>query len=46
MAISEKLNSAQKMKVCSLSELDYLITELEPTDEALHAYRDMGIKLM
>lgn len=46
LAIFEKLNSAQKMKVCSLSELDYLITELDPEDESLNSYRNSGLKLL
>ncbi len=39
LAISEKLNTAQKLKVCKLEELDYLITELEPTDTLLEPYK-------
>ncbi len=39
LAISEKLNTSQKLKVCKLEELDYLITELEPTDALLEPYK-------
>src|SRR5690606_37361846 len=35
LSISEKLNSVQKMKVCGLSNIQYLITDLDPTHEAL-----------
>ncbi|MGV3684364.1 MAG: DeoR/GlpR family DNA-binding transcription regulator [Daejeonella sp.] len=38
MCISEKLNSVKKMKVCSLSTIDYLITDLSPTDPKLRPY--------
>ncbi len=46
LAISEKLNSIKKMKVCGLSELDYLITELDPRDAFLRPYRLDGLKLI
>jgi DeoR/GlpR family transcriptional regulator of sugar metabolism len=39
ITISEKLNSAHKMKVCGLSAIDYLITELNPDDNRLTAYK-------
>jgi len=39
ITISEKLNSAHKMKVCGLSAMDYLITELHPEDNRLTAYK-------
>lgn len=35
LSIAEKLNSVQKMKVCGLSNIQYLITDLDPTHEAL-----------
>lgn len=38
--ISEKLNSALRLKVCSLFEIDYLITELNPQHELLTNYHD------
>ncbi len=38
LAISEKLNSEQKLNVCSLDNLDYLITELDPSLELLSPY--------
>ncbi len=38
MCISEKLNTVKKMKVCSLSTIDYLITDLSPTDQKLLPY--------
>jgi DeoR/GlpR family transcriptional regulator of sugar metabolism len=38
LSISEKLDSAQKIKVCNLTELSYLITDLKPTDRRLKKY--------
>jgi DeoR/GlpR family transcriptional regulator of sugar metabolism len=46
LAISEKLNSTQKMQVCRLEDLDYLITELEPSDHSLASYLHAGVKIM
>lgn len=39
MCISEKLNSVQKMKVCGLSAIDYLITEIKSNDPRVYAYQ-------
>jgi DeoR/GlpR family transcriptional regulator of sugar metabolism len=38
LCIAEKLNSVQKMKVCSLSSIHYLITDLDPEDHRLNAF--------
>jgi len=38
MCIGEKLNSVKKMKVCSLNKIDYLITDLPPTDSKVKLY--------
>lgn len=38
LAISEKLNTSQRFRVCNLEDLEYLITELEPSDAALEQY--------
>lgn len=43
LAIAEKLNSVRKIKVCSLSEIDTLITELDPNHPQLSAYRHAGV---
>lgn len=45
-AIAEKLNSVQKIKVCGLDELDVLVTELSPENDALAPYRQAGLELM
>ncbi|MDE3236332.1 MAG: DeoR/GlpR transcriptional regulator [Bacteroidota bacterium] len=46
MAISEKLNTVQRLQVCKLSEIDILITELKPEDPALEPYRQKGMKIL
>jgi DeoR/GlpR family transcriptional regulator of sugar metabolism len=38
LSISEKLDSIQKIKICNLAELGYLITDLRPTDKRLKKY--------
>jgi DeoR/GlpR family transcriptional regulator of sugar metabolism len=38
VSIAEKLNSIQKMKVCNLNAISYLITDLDPKDKALAEY--------
>ena len=44
LAISEKLNSEQKLKVCALQDIDYLITELEANESLLKPYQAAGVK--
>jgi len=46
LAISEKLNSVQRLKVCSLKEIDILITELHPENELLQLYREKGLEIL
>jgi DeoR/GlpR family transcriptional regulator of sugar metabolism len=46
LAISEKLNSVQRLQICATEAIDTLITELLPTDIALDAYRQKGVKLL
>lgn len=41
MCIGEKLNTIQKMSVCKLNMIEYLITDLEPTDPKLQPYIDL-----
>lgn len=45
-AISEKLNSVQKIKVCDMNQIDFLITELDPQSEILTPYRSNTGKLL
>ncbi len=46
LAISEKLNTFQRIKICDLRQIDTLITELDPTDEKLAAYEKAGIEIL
>jgi DeoR/GlpR family transcriptional regulator of sugar metabolism len=39
LSISEKLGTEQKVQVCKLNAIDYLITELQPQDNRLEPYR-------
>ena len=45
-AIGEKLNSVQKIRVCSLAELDVLLTELPPSHGLLAPYRKAGLTVL
>ena len=46
LAISEKLNTSQKMKVCGMEDIDYLITERDPNDLFLAPYAKAGLKIL
>ena len=46
LAIAEKLNSSQRIKVCDLDEINVLITELEPSDEILKPYLRTGLEIL
>jgi DeoR/GlpR family transcriptional regulator of sugar metabolism len=39
LSISEKLGSVQKVQVCKLDAIDYLVTELDPNDVKLIPYQ-------
>lgn len=39
LSIAEKLGTSQKLQVCNLNSVDYLITELEPGNKCLDPYR-------
>lgn len=45
MSLGEKLGSVQKMKVCDLSTLEYLITDREENDPSVEAYKP-HVKIM
>ncbi|MEN0052188.1 MAG: DeoR/GlpR family DNA-binding transcription regulator [Mucilaginibacter sp.] len=45
MCIAEKLNSVQRMNVCQLNQVSYLITDLAPADDVLADYRKKGVQL-
>ena len=46
LTISEKINSLQPIQVCTLREIDILITELPPDDELLKPYVEAGVVVM
>jgi DeoR/GlpR family transcriptional regulator of sugar metabolism len=46
LTISEKLNTILKMKIADLSEIDYIITELNPDDEKLSLYNKSDLVLI
>lgn len=46
LCISEKLNTVQKLKVCPLSDLDYLITELPGDHPLLMEYQMEGLTIL
>jgi len=46
LSISEKLNTAQRIKICGLEEIDYLITELPQDHQILSAYKSPGLELI
>jgi len=45
MCIAEKLNSVQRMRVCELQQINSLITDLDPGDAILQAYRKRNLQL-
>lgn len=45
-AISEKLNTIQRYKICNIEDIDVLVTELDPDDKALDGFRDKNIVLL
>ena len=46
LAISEKLNTRQRIKISDLNEIDVLITELDPTSKQLAPYVESGVKVI
>ncbi len=44
--IAEKLNSIQKIKVCDVSQIDLLITELDPLHDDLAPYWNTGVQII
>jgi DeoR family fructose operon transcriptional repressor len=46
LAISEKLNTTMKLRVCPINEIDYLVTELSQEHPLLKAYQNSGIKII
>lgn len=46
LAIAEKINTFQPVKICGLDKIDILITELPPEDPLLKPYVDAGIMIL
>ena len=46
LAIAEKLNTYQRIKIFDLDEIDTLITELDPDDVQLQPYVNKGIEIL
>lgn len=46
LAIAEKLNTCQRIKICDLDRINTLITELEPGDPQLRQYVEKGIEVL
>lgn len=46
LTISEKINSAQNIRICPVESLDILVTERDPDDALLAPYRASGIHVM
>ena len=46
LTISEKLDSVQRVRVCDLDEINYLVTELEPDSGELKAYKRDRLVIM
>ncbi|WP_341838620.1 hypothetical protein WJU16_12405 [Chitinophaga pollutisoli] len=44
LAISEKINTAQRLKVCNINSIDTIITELNPGNDLLKRYRAAGLE--
>ncbi len=46
MVISKKLNTRQPFKVCNLSCLTTMVTELDPSDKILAPYKSRGVEII
>lgn len=46
LAISEKLNTVQRLNICERDKVDYLITELPPENDLLKPFHDTNLKLI
>ncbi len=43
LAISEKLNTVQRLQVCKIDDVDMMITELNPEESLLKPYKEKGL---
>ena len=46
LSISEKLNTAQRIRICDANQISYLITELSPDNPLLSSYKNDDLNLL
>jgi DeoR/GlpR family transcriptional regulator of sugar metabolism len=46
LSISEKLNTTQRIKICEMSKVNYLVTELAPGNPLLQSYLEADLKII
>jgi DeoR/GlpR family transcriptional regulator of sugar metabolism len=46
LAIVEKVNTVQPIRVCGINEIDMLITELDADDPLLKPYIEAGLRIL
>lgn len=46
LAISEKLNTTQPIKVCDTTAIDILVTELDPASSLLAPFKKLGLQIL
>ncbi len=46
LAIAEKINTVQRLKVCDIAAIDILITELAGDNEMLEPYKNAGLSVL
>jgi DeoR/GlpR family transcriptional regulator of sugar metabolism len=46
LTIAEKVNTAQRIQVCNIRDIDTLITELPPDDQLLKSYVKEGLEVL
>ena len=46
LTISEKVNTFQPFKICDVTDIDMLITELPANDKLLRPYRKSGVEVL
>ncbi|MGV3640658.1 MAG: hypothetical protein ACO1NZ_09080 [Adhaeribacter sp.] len=46
LIIAEKLNTAQRIRICPVNQVGYLVTELPPESPALASYKSGDMKVL
>lgn len=46
LTISEKINTAQRIRICDIKDIDVLITELEPSSKILSPFKNIGVNIL